>query len=138
MNVSCEILIRTNDLLIDCLRNLSLVLMCFLGIDCHVALDTRNPGPEYNTTILRLILGDLYSAYSHRQFYTQPDLYTVGLHYQTITNSVLSRDAVCTIFMMVFGMTRPGRKHTTYFIWPLLMKRNGKTICAGVWKTYLH
>ena len=27
---------------------------------------------------------------------------------------VSSREAVCTIFMMVFGMTRPGRERTTY------------------------
>ena len=35
----------------------------------HVALD-RNPGPEYDTLLLRLIPGDLLSAFPHRQFHT--------------------------------------------------------------------
>ena len=37
----------------------------FLGIKDHVALD-RNQGPGYNTLLLRLIPGDLYSACPHR------------------------------------------------------------------------
>ena len=45
-----------------------------------------------------------------------PAFYTVGLHCQTptLTHACLCREAVCTIFMMVFGMTRPGRETTTY------------------------
>ena len=41
---------------------------------------------------------------------------TVGLHCQTptLTHACLCREAVCTIFMMVFGMTRPGGELTTY------------------------
>ena len=45
-----------------------------------------------------------------------PAFHTVGLHYQTptLTHCVPCREAVCTIFMMVFGMTRPGGELTTY------------------------
>ena len=48
-------------------------LQCLFGIDGHVALD-RNPGPEYNTLLLRLIPGDLLSACPHGQFHTLPGL----------------------------------------------------------------
>ena len=50
----------------------------------HVAL-YRNPEQGFNTLYLRLILGDLYSACPHREFYTYPAFYTVGLNYQTPT-----------------------------------------------------
>ena len=39
----------------------------------HVALD-RNPGPGYDTLLLRMIPGDLLSAFPHRQFHTLPGL----------------------------------------------------------------
>ena len=45
----------------------------FLGIKGHVAL-VRNPGPGYNTLLLRLIPGDLLSASPHSQFHTLPGL----------------------------------------------------------------
>ena len=62
-----------------------------------------------------MILGDLLSACLHRQFHTLPGL-LVGLHCQTPTlaHCVPCREAVYTIFMMVFGMTRPGGELTTY------------------------
>ena len=34
----------------------------------------RNPGPGYDTLLLRLIPGDLLSAFPHRQFHTLPGL----------------------------------------------------------------
>ena len=37
-------------------------LYCFFVIECHVALD-RNPGPGYDTLLLRMIPGDLLSAF---------------------------------------------------------------------------
>ena len=43
------------------------------GSEGHVALD-RNPGPVYDTLLLRLIPGDLLSAFPHRQFHTLPSL----------------------------------------------------------------
>ena len=43
------------------------------GSKGHVALD-RNPGPRYNTLLLRMIPGDLLSACPHRQFHTLPRL----------------------------------------------------------------
>ena len=41
---------------------------------------------------------------------------TVRLHCQnpTLMHACLCREAVCTIFLMVFGMTRPGSELTTY------------------------
>ena len=49
-------------------------LQCFFGSEGHAALD-RNPGPGYNTLLLRLIPGDLLSACPHRQFHTLPGLW---------------------------------------------------------------
>ena len=48
-------------------------LECFFGSECHVALD-RNPGPGYGTLLLRMIPGDLLSAYPYGQFHTLPGL----------------------------------------------------------------
>ena len=47
-------------------------LECFFGKG-HVALD-RNPGPRYDTLLLRMIPGDILSACPHRQFHTLPGL----------------------------------------------------------------
>ena len=47
--------------------------MVLFGTEGHVALD-RNPGPGYDTLLLRLIPGDLLSAFPHRQFQTLPSL----------------------------------------------------------------
>ena len=44
-------------------------LQCFFGSDGH-----RNPGPGYDTLLLRMIPGDLLSAFPHRQFNTLPGL----------------------------------------------------------------
>ena len=49
-------------------------LECLFSIEGYVALD-RNPEPEYDTLLLRLIRGDLYSACSHNQFHTLPGLF---------------------------------------------------------------
>ena len=48
-------------------------LKCFFGSEGHVALD-RNPGSGYDTLLLRMIPGDLLSAFPHRQFHTLPGL----------------------------------------------------------------
>ena len=45
----------------------------FFSSEGHVALD-RNPGPGYDTLLLRMIPGDLLSACPHRQFHTLPGL----------------------------------------------------------------
>ena len=47
--------------------------MRLFGSKGHVALD-RNPGPGYDTLLLRMIPGDLLSAFPHRQFHTLPGL----------------------------------------------------------------
>ena len=49
------------------------LLKCFCGSEGHVALD-RNPGPGYDTLLLRLIPGDLLSACPSRQIHTLPGL----------------------------------------------------------------
>ena len=60
-------------------------LECFFGIEGHVALDI-NPGPGYNTLLLRLISGYLLSAGPHIDRTTHyPTLYTVRIHSQTLT-----------------------------------------------------
>ena len=48
-------------------------LLCFFGSEGHVALD-RNPGTGYDILFLRMIPGDLLSAFPHRQFHTLPGL----------------------------------------------------------------
>ena len=48
-------------------------LLCFFSSEGHVVLD-RNPGPGYDTLLLRMIPGDLLSAFPHRQFHTLPGL----------------------------------------------------------------
>ena len=90
-------------------------LCCFFGSEGHVALD-RNPGPGYNTLLLRLTPGDLLSASSHGQFHTLPGLLDsrAALSHSYPYACVQCREAVCTTFMMVFGMTRLGRELTTY------------------------
>ena len=65
----------------------------------HVTLD-RNPGPGYNTLLLRLIPGNILSACPHRQFHTLPGLLDSRA---TLSNSspkvyTSSRKAVSAIF----------------------------------------
>ena len=48
-------------------------LKCFFGSEGHVALD-RNLGTGYDTLLLRMIPGDLLSAFPHKQFHTLLDL----------------------------------------------------------------
>ena len=82
----------------------------FFGIEDHVALD-RNLGQGYNTLLLRLISVDLLSAFPHRQFHTLPGLLDSRAELSDTYPyaCVPSREAVFTIFMMVFGMNWPGR-----------------------------
>ena len=91
-------------------------LHCILVIEDHTTLN-RNLEAGYNTLLLQLIQGDLYGACPHRQFDTLCGL----LHSQTALPDsypkagVPSREAVCTIFMMVCGlMTQPRWKPMTY------------------------
>ena len=82
------------------------------GIEGHVALD-RNPRPGYDT--LRLIPGDLLSACPYRQVYTLSLLDSRAALSNFYPNAcVLSREAVCVIFMTFFGMTQPGLEPSTY------------------------
>ena len=90
-------------------------LECFCGIEGHAALN-RNPGPEYNTLLLRLIAGDLLSACPHSLFHTLPSFLDsrVALSNSFPDACVPSRGAVCAIFMVVFGITRPGHEPASY------------------------
>ena len=56
---------------------------------------------------------DLLSACSHRQFHTLPGLLDSRA---ALMHCVPCRGAVCSIFMMVFGMTRPGGELRTYCV----------------------
>ena len=93
-------------------------LECLYAIQGHAALD-RNAGLGCNTLLLRLIPGYFYSACPHRQFNKLPGL----LHSQfALPNSYLntcvpSREAVCTIFKMVFGYDLTGvRSHLMKYV----------------------
>ena len=92
----------------SCKRSIRLIdwliypLECFFGSECHDALD-RNPGPGYNTLLLRLITGDRLGACSHGQFDTLPGLLDSRA---ALSNSfpyacVHFTKAVCTIFMFL-------------------------------------
>ena len=51
--------------------------LVLFGLIHYSALDRnldRNPGPGYDTLLLRMIPGDLLSAFPHRQFHTLPGL----------------------------------------------------------------
>ena len=87
----------------------------FFGSEGHVALD-RNPGLGYDTLLLRLIPGDILSACPHRQFHTLPSLLdnraTLPNYYPSALR--VMQGGGLYHFLMVFGMTRPGRETTTY------------------------
>ena len=81
-----------------------------LSIEGYVALD-RNMGPGYNTLLLRLIPRDLISAFAHRHFHTLPSLFSRPALSNYYPNACMpSRKAVCSNFMMVFGMTQSGNE----------------------------
>ena len=81
----------------------------------HVALD-RNPGQGCNTPLLRLIPGESLITCPHRRFHTLTGhLDSRAALSNSYPNAcVQCREAVCTIFMVAFGMTRPGSAPTTY------------------------
>ena len=76
---------------------------------CSTIKIDRNPGPGYDTLLLRLIPGDPLSACPHRQFHTLPGLLDSRA---ALPNSypnalrAMQRGSLYH-FMMVFGMTRP-------------------------------
>ena len=87
-------------------------LQYFFGVKGQVALDW-NPGPGYITLLLRLIPRDLYSVCPHRLFLTLPGLSDSQAALLNPNACVLRREGICTIFVMVFIMTYPGRDPTT-------------------------
>ena len=82
-------------------------------------------GTQY---LLQLIPGDLLSACPHRQFHTLPGLLVsrAALSKPNPNTCVECRKAVCTIFMVVFGITLWGREPTTYQIYP---RKWGRKVC---------
>ena len=87
-------------------------LYCFCGIKGHGALD-RNTGSGYDTLHLRLISVYLLSACPHRQFHTSPglsDSRAALLNFYPYA-CVPCREAVCTIFMMVFRVYSGARTY---------------------------
>ena len=72
-------------------------------------------GPGCNTLLLRLISGDLLSVCPDRQFHTLPGLLDSRTALpNSYPDAMPARETVCTIFMLVFVMTREGREPTTY------------------------
>ena len=63
-----------------------------------------------------MMQGDMSSACPHRQFFTLPGLLDswAALRNAYPKAYVPSREAICTIFIMIFGMTRSGREPATY------------------------
>ena len=63
-----------------------------------------------------MIPGDLLSAFPHRQFHTLPGPLDswAALPNSNPNARMPMQGAVCTIFMMVFGMTRPRGELMTY------------------------
>ena len=65
-----------------------------------------------------MIPGYILSAFPHRQFHTLPCLLdswaALPNSYPNALRAMQGGGAVCTIFMMVFGMTRPRGELTTY------------------------
>ena len=61
-----------------------------------------------------MIPGDLLSAFPHRQFHTLPGLLDswAALPNSNPNACMPMQEAVCTIFMMVFGMTDPSQPDT--------------------------
>ena len=90
-------------------------LFCFFGSEGHVALD-RNPGPGYNTLLLRMIPGDLLSAFPHRQFHTLPGLLDSRAALPNSNPNALRAMQGGSLYHFYDGlcMTRPGREPTTY------------------------
>ena len=82
-----------------------------IRLEGHVALD-RNLGPGYDT--LMIDPGGLLSP--RRQFHTLPGLFDIRASLSNPFPKTLRtmQGASCTIFMMVFGITRPGGELTTY------------------------
>ena len=84
-------------------------LQYFFGVKGQVALDW-NPGPGYNTLLLRLIPRDLYSVCPHRLFLTLPGLSDSQAALLNPNACVLRREGICTIFVMVFNHDLPGTR----------------------------
>ena len=61
-----------------------------------------------------MIPGYLLSAFPHRQFLTLPGLLDSRAALSNLMHCVPCREADCTMFMMVFGITRPRGELTTY------------------------
>ena len=63
-----------------------------------------------------MIPGNMYSACPYRQFFTLPGLLDSWAEQRNSYPKacVPSREAICTIIIMIFGMTRSGREPATY------------------------
>ena len=87
-------------------------LLCFFGIEGHVALN-RNPGLGYNTQLLRLITVlrsfkcmSLLDSSTHYLAFRLLDSRAARSNSYPNT-CVPSREAVCAVFMIVFGTNLP-------------------------------
>ena len=69
----------------------------------HVALD-GNPGPGYNTLLLRLIPGDILNACPHRQFYTLPGLLDSRAALPNSNPNLLRAMQGCTLYHFYDGL----------------------------------
>ena len=88
---------------------------CFFGIEGHVTL-YRYLRQGYDTLLLWRIPGDLSSACPHRQSRTLLGLWhsRAALSTSYPYACMPSWQALCTIFMIIFGITQQGREPMTY------------------------
>ena len=91
--------------------NINPLLIRVLFFKGHV---DRNLGTRYNTLLLRFF-PDLLNVCPLRQFHTLPSLLESQAALINFYPNALvsSREAVCTICMIVYCMTQPGHEPTT-------------------------
>ena len=86
----------------------------FFGSEGHVALD--NPAPGYDTILLRMIPGDLLSAFPHRQFHPLHGLlYSWAALPNSNPNACMPMQG-CSLYHFYDGLwyNRPRGELTTY------------------------
>ena len=82
------------------------------GIEDHLTID-RNLALGFNTLLLRLIPGDLYSSCPNKQFLSvNSTFYIVRFYYQTHTLKPACQAGrqFVPLSLMVFGMIHPGHE----------------------------
>ena len=88
---------------------------CILDIEGHATLD-RNPEPGYNTLFYDSSKDNFIVHFTKLELHTLSGLFLsqARLPDNHSITCIQSREAVCTIFMVIFGMFRPEHEPTIY------------------------